>query len=403
MDKRSKIIVGIFIAVLLGIIVTEIVRPKPVNWSPSYTKSDKIPFGCYVLFEELPQLFPDQKLITVNESLYNTLSTIDSTNTFNYLLINNSLELDKQETNQLLSYVQSGNDAFIAATSFGAYLSDTLNIKVESLYTIQEDTMQIKLTNPIFPKVDYSLTRGLYNTHFTSVDTLNTTVLGHISFLEKKGIMEVSTRNKVKRPNFIRVKFGEGNFYLNTTPQAFTNYYMLGGNEDYVGNSLSYLKNATVYWDNYKKAGRVIIDSPMRFVLNQPALKWAYYLGISGILIFVLFKAKREQRIIPIIKPLENSSIDFARTVGGIYFENKDYSDLIAKKINYFLEYLRSHFYINTQQLNDKAVSDLSARSGKSISETKAMLDLLIHLKNKNQHTEQDLINFNKKIDQFKK
>ncbi|GGW33289.1 DUF4350 domain-containing protein [Arenibacter certesii] len=403
MDKQSKIIVGIFIAVLLGIIITEIVRPKPVNWNPSYTMEDKIPFGCYVLFEELPQLFPDQELITVNESLYNILSALDTTKNSNYLLINNSLELGKQETNQLLSYVHSGNDAFIAATSYGAYLSDTLHLKVESLYTIQEDTMQIRLTNPLFPKVDYALTRGLYNTHFTSVDTLNTTVLGHISFLEKKGVMEVSTRNKVKRPNFIRVKFGKGNFYLNTTPQAFTNYYMLGGNENYVGNSLSYLKNATVYWDNYKKAGRVIIDSPMRFVLNQPALKWAYYLGTSGILIFVLFKAKREQRIIPIIKPLDNSSIDFVKTVGGIYFEHKDYSDLIAKKTNYFLAYLRSHFYINTQQINDKTVSDLSARSGKSISETKAMLDLLIHLKNKNQHNEQDLINLNKKIDQFKK
>ncbi|MCM4168842.1 hypothetical protein KCTC52924_02538 [Arenibacter antarcticus] len=403
MDKRSKVIIGVFISVLLGIIVTEIVRPKPVNWKPSYTSEDKIPFGCFVLYEELPQLFPAQELIPVNESLYNTLSIADSTINSNYLLINNNLELDKQEANQLLSYVHAGNDAFIAASSFGDYLSDTLNLKVESLYTIGEDTTYLKLTNPSFQEMDYAMTRGLYNSHFTSVDTLKTTVLGHITFLEKVGIMEVFTTKKLKRPNFIRLQFGKGYFYLNTTPQAFTNYYMLGGNMDYVGNSLSYLKNVAVYWDNYKKSGRVVIDSPMRFVLNQPPLKWAYYLGISGILIFVLFKIKREQRIIPVAQPLENSSIDFARTVAGLYFEHKDYSDLIAKKTNYFLEYLRSNFHINTQEINQKTVSDLSAKSGKSMSETKAILDILIHLQNKNQHTEQDLINLSKKIDQFKK
>lgn len=403
MDKRSKIIIGLFIAVLLGIIVTEVIRPKPLNWKPSYTSADKIPFGCYVLFEELPGLFPGQELISIKESMFNTLLARDSTKISNYLLINNFLELDRQEANQLLSYVHSGNDAFIAASSFGAYLSDTLNLKVESLYTIREDTVQITLTNPVFPKGDYLLARGSYNTHFTSVDTINSTVLGHISFNEKKGIMGTAPKNTVKQPNFIRVNFGEGHFYLNSTPQAFTNYYMLGGNQNYVGNSLSYLRNTTLFWDNYKKAGRVIIDSPMRFVLNQPALKWAYYLAVIGILIFILFRAKREQRIIPVVLPLENSSIDFAKTIGGIYYEHKDYSDLIAKKANYFLEYLRSHFYINIQHINDKTVSDLSARSGKSISETKAMLDLLIVLKSKKQHNEQDLINLNKKIDQFKK
>ena len=403
MDRRSKIILGIFLTVLIGIVVTEIVRPKPLNWRSSYTAADKIPFGCYVLFKELPNLFPDQEIYSSNESLYNILAGRDSSKTSNYLLINDFLDLDKQEAHQLLQYVHDGNDTFIAASSFGDILSDTLNIEVETQYSIKEDSVQIRLTNNSFSKRNYNLSRGVYNTHFSSVDSLNTTLLGYLSFNPEEGLINKASTKKTEGPNFIRVKFGKGNFFLNTTPQTFTNYYMLKDNADYVANAFSYLGDKDVYWDNYKKSGLVVINSPMRFILNQESLRWAYYLGMIGLLIFVVFKAKREQRIIPVIKPLENSSIEFAKAVGGLYYEHRDFTDLISKKINYFLEHIRSHYYLNTETITEKTARDLSAKSGKPLSETQEIIDLITYLRNKIHHSEQDVIQLNKKLNQFKK
>ena len=403
MDKRSKIILWLFLAVLVGIIVTEVVRPKPLNWRPSYTSSDKIPFGCYVLFHELPNLFPEQKIHTTNESLYNMLAKRDSSTTSNYLLINDFLDLDKQEAFKLLQYVHDGNDTFIAASSFGTYLADTLNIEVETQYTIKEDTVLIHLTNNSFSKQNYPLKRGVYNTHFSSVDTLNTTVLGYINFKSEQGTLTSESNKMTMSPNFVKVRFGKGHFYLNTTPQAFTNYYMLRGNKDYAANAFAYLKDLDVYWDNYKKSGRIVIDSPMRFILNQVSLRWAYYLGMLGLLIFIIFKAKREQRIIPVITPLENSSIEFAKTVGGLYYEHRDYTDLIHKKINFFLEHIRSQYQLNTESIKEKTAIDLAAKSGKPLLEVKELLDLIVHLNNKKHHSEQDVVQLNKKINQFKK
>ncbi|SMG11188.1 DUF4350 domain-containing protein [Arenibacter troitsensis] len=403
MDKRSKIILWLFLAVLVGIIVTEVVRPKPLNWRPSYTSSDKIPFGCYVLFHELPNLFPEQKIHTTSESLYNMLAKRDSSTTSNYLLINDFLDLDKQEAFKLLQYVHDGNDTFIAASSFGTYLADTLNIEVETQYSIKEDTMLIHLTNNSFSKQNYPLKRGVYNTHFSSVDTLNTTVLGYINFKSEQGTLSSESNKMTMSPNFVKVRFGKGHFYLNTTPQAFTNYYMLRGNKDYAANAFAYLKDLDVYWDNYKKSGRIVIDSPMRFILNQVSLRWAYYLGMLGLLIFIIFKAKREQRIIPVITPLDNSSIEFAKTVGGLYYEHRDYTDLIHKKINFFLEHIRSQYQLNTESIKEKTAMDLAAKSGKPLLEVKELLDLIVHLNNKKHHSEQDVVQLNKKINQFKK
>ncbi|MFK7812211.1 MAG: DUF4350 domain-containing protein [Maribacter sp.] len=405
MDKRTKIIIGIFVAVLIGIIVTEIVRPKPLNWRPSYTAGSKIPFGCFVLFNELPTLFSNQEITSVDKTLYEVLVKLDTVSKSNYLMINNGIDFDQEEYDQMLSYVSRGNNVFIASTYFGGYLSDTLNLRVDASYSIREDTVALSFTNTKLKTRDFPYTKGMNSRYFSSVDTLNTTILGHINYKTETYTLEGDEESGFqKKPNFIKVNFGEGHFYLNATPLAFSNFYMLGGNEDYVANTFSYLKDhETLFWDNYKKSGRVVIDSPMRFVLNQTSLKWAYYLTLVGVFCFYIFRSKREQRIIPVIKPLENSSVEFARTVGSLYYQHKDYNNLIAKKINYFLEFIRSSYYINTTTISERTAKDLSAKSGKPLAEVKALMDFIQNLKNKSQHTEHDLIELNKKITSFKK
>ncbi|WP_339629224.1 DUF4350 domain-containing protein [uncultured Maribacter sp.] len=401
MERRSKIILGFLIVVLVGIILTEIVRPRPINWRPSYTSISKIPFGCFVLFNELPLLFPNSKVQSVEESIYDVLIKNDSSITSNYILINDNIYLDEQETNQILEYVAKGNQVFMATTELRGKLADTLNIEIIQEYTIKEDTVNADFTHSDLNNNIYKFERGVNTTYFTSLDTLNTEILGHIHFIDNTFLNNEKNVKQVK-PNFIKTSFGKGSFIINTLPIAFTNYYLLSDNSNYSANSFSYLKNHLLYWDDYKKSGRKVISSPMRFVLNQPALKWSYYLIICGLLLFVIFKAKREQRIIPVIKPLENSSVEFARTVGSLYHQSKDYTNLNSKKINYFLTYIRNRYYINTTVLDERLVTQLAAKAGKNIKETKSLIDFILNLKNKPMHTEQDTLNLAQKINTFK-
>lgn len=402
MERRSKIILGLLVAVLIGIIVTEIVRPKPINWRPSYTSISKIPFGCFILYNELSSIFPDTKIETVEESIYNVLMKRDSSQLSNYLLINDVISFDKQESNQLLNYVSKGNHVFIAANDFYGILADTLNIEIEKRYDFKEDTIRVTLTNKIFKGETFKFDRGANPAYFISIDTLKTEILGHINFEDKSFLNSLNDSTSTK-PNFIKTKFGEGSFLINTLPIAYTNYYLLSNSSMYSANSFSYLYDDNLYWDDYNKSGRKVITSPMRFVLNQPVLKWSYYLTVVGLLLFVIFKAKREQRIIPVIKPLENSSVEFARTVGALYHQNRDYANLNSQKINFFLSYLRKRYYLNTSILDEKLITQLSSKTGKSIEETKILIQLILSLKNKPIHTEQDAIILSKKINTFKK
>ncbi len=402
MDKRSKIILGIFCAVVIAIIVTEIVRPKPINWRPSYTATDKIPFGCFVLYNEMGSLFQEHVIKTVEGSVYDMLTRRDSLEKSNYLLINDYIYLDDQESYQLLDYVNQGNSVFIATNQLNGIVADTLNVYSAADYSVLEDTISMDFTHRKFSNASFEYSKGMNIWRFTSVDTANTTILGHINYVWKDPLVQKPDESK-RHPNFIKTEFGKGSFYLSTAPEAFSNYYMLRGNEKYVENAFSYLNNKPVlYWDDYKKSGRVFIDSPMRFVLNQAALKWTYYLTMVGLLLFVIFRARRQQRIIPVIEPLKNSSVEFAQTVGSLYHQNSDFTDIINKKLNYFFEYLRSRHYVDTNKPVDKLIPELAAKSGKSLEETKALIEYIHYLKNKKTHNEFESIELSKKITAFK-
>ena len=86
-------------------------------------------------------------------------------------------------------------------------------------------------------------------------------------------------------------------------------------------------------------------QSIFRYIFTQPALTWAYYLVLIGLLFYALFAGKRTQRVIPVVEPPRNTSLEFAQTVGRLYFQQGDHDNLARKKIQYFLAGLRERYH----------------------------------------------------------
>ncbi len=178
---------------------------------------------------------------------------------------------------------------------------------------------------------------------------------------------------------------------------------MLNGNETYAATVLSFLPKHQIIWDNYYKSGRKIITSPLRFILQNQALKWAFYITMISLILFVIFRGKRTQRIIPVVEPLKNATLDFTRTIGDLYYQHGDFTNIITNKIQYFLEQIRSKYYLNTNELNEGFISKLAIKSSNKKEDTKALIDYIVYLKSKPNHTETDLIQLNKLIESFTK
>lgn len=101
------------------------------------------------------------------------------------VLINNYITLDKQSSNAILNFVDRGNSVFLSANGiYGAFI-DSLNIEFNSGYSkfYKEPTVQ-KFTNPLLKNKEALFEDVIENNFFTSIDTLNTLVLGTFEFAD---------------------------------------------------------------------------------------------------------------------------------------------------------------------------------------------------------------------------
>jgi Domain of unknown function (DUF4350) len=394
MNKTLKIYIGLLILLFGGAIAIEFSKPKPINWSRTFNEKHTIPYGTFILYNELPVMFKDTiQNITVSpyEFFDDYFNWEDSTYTTSgtYMLIDDYADVDDVSAQELLDFASHGNTIFMSANYLPQKFLDTLGIELKNDFNFTGKA-QFSLANSTFKNDSITIDRGLSNIYFSALDSARTTVLGYQKFSEEDRI------------NYVKVNHINGELYLHLQPMAFTNFSLLkDDNKKYAAAILSYLPDNPIYFDSRNKKSMELGNSPLRFILSQLALKWAWILGLVSLLVFILFNAKRKQRIVKVVKPLVNSTIAFTKTIGNLYYETKDHNNLIDKKITYFLEAIRRKYYLDTQLLDEKFVKNLALKSGKDFAKTNKTINLIVHLKAKQLCNEEDLKNLNKTIEDF--
>lgn len=396
MSKGYKFILVLLVLLLALLTFLEANEPQKVNWSPSYSSKDKIPLGTYVLAENLKeQEFP---IRSVEIPPFEFLK--DSTATGTYFFLNDRLYLDKSEFDELLEWISKGNTVFLIAEDFSPNILDTLNLELKTLVPKKgiSSKASFNFTDPVL-KADKSWTydRETYNNVFLSIDSIAPDILGN-SFL--KG----DASEEDPGINFLRDTIGKGEIFLHSNPKAFSNYFLLSdNNSSYAESALAYIpREKTLFWDQYYKTGKSFNTSPLYILLNSRQLKWAYYFVLCGGVLFILFEGKRKQRSIPIVKPLQNQTYNFTRTVSGLYLDRKDYKSIASKKIALFLEYVRSKYRVPTDKRNEEFYNRLASVSGNSFDEVTDLWSQMAELDNKKMVTKNELLQLNKDITAFK-
>ncbi|SHI63459.1 DUF4350 domain-containing protein [Aquimarina spongiae] len=399
MSKKSKIFI-IVIVVAIGLLTfLEANEPEPVNWFPSYAKTDKIPLGTFVSYNLIKEAFTDEKVKDINQPPYEFLTDND-TISGTYFFVNGTVNFDKDELNKVLNWVDKGNTLFISAKTIEEKLLDTLQLEAENLISVNNITTKplLELVNKNL-KVDlpYLYDRDIYNSYFKTIDTLKTTVLG-ITELYKDTLQIQSPK-----VNYIQQPFGNGVILLHTFPEAFGNYFMLKAkNFEYTQNALTYIKGKPILWDNYYKAGKTFYTSPLFLLLSNRYLKWAYYFVLIAAVLLVIFEGKRKQRSIPIINPLKNQTLAFTRTISGMYFEKEKHKEIAKKQNLLFLEYVRNTLRVPTNNIDEKTIIDIAARSNNTIEDTKELFNSFNTLHNTPKIEKEQLIRLYQLIKEFK-
>ncbi|MFG4001622.1 DUF4350 domain-containing protein [Flavobacterium aquidurense] len=399
MDKSIKIYIAVLVLILALILITDRDQPKPVDWRPTYAVNDKIPYGLYVFDKEINGFFKNHKVERIaTQTPYEFLDANYDDNSEEedykikgtFINISESNTIDDQSIKEIFYFVSHGNSAFLSMRTFPKLLLDSLKIEVISPLQPTGSTL-VWLANKRLTTKKYNFAQNIED-YFSKIDTLNTTVLGY-----------QSNKLKQKHINYIKVPYKNGYFYLHTQPVAFTNFNLLKSDHyRYAESVLSYLPKGDVFWYTKGQNNESISGSPLRYILSQPALKWAWYLFLIGMLIFIVFNAKRKQRIVPILKPLPNSTIDFTKTIGNLYYQEGDHKNIIDKKIIYFLEKIRLEYLIDTTKLDDTFIKKLHHKTGKSETDIQELVFLINEHRNSYHGSlEEDLIRINNAIEKI--
>jgi hypothetical protein len=382
------------LALIGAYVALEYYRPKPLDWRPTLSNTDKIPYGTYALFEVLPQLLGTDSVTSVRLPVYNQLfgeedpelaaensaepdstATSDTTEAIvetkasaalpplprqpaTYLFINEEFDVSHLEQTALLAFAAAGNDVFIAAERFNTPLLDTLGVKL-----LEVDSAAVPgLRAPDSVRVQFAsaaLGRAALRLPASAASGRLALRAGH-----RATTLATDTTG---RAVLLRLDQGRGHLYLCTVPLAFSNYFVLPPRQRaFALAALSYLPTGRpVWWDEYQKQGREGEQSVLRVVFSHASLRTAYYLLWATALLFIFIEARRRQRIIPVLKPLPNTTLLFTRTVASLYQQGRNHQRIAEKKTALFLDYLRTRFHEAAPDLGDEEFRErLSQKSG---------------------------------------
>ena len=356
MTRRNLILILTYALVIL---LVAYIMPTRIDWSPNYGSEKKQPLGTFALFSELPQLFPEVDIRKADLPLFNELR-IETDNTFNYLLINHSFQPDEIDIAHMLNKVNQGANFFLSSQWISYKLQDTLGIEINpgyrfNLFPFNEDTLYNR----------YVLTHPLLST-----DTLR---LPDVMAGSEMDIMADSVQTRIEilgidsadRINFFSIELGDGKIFFHLTPAAFSNYALLhSASGSYVSSCLSHLPIQKVIWDEYYCNGASSQSTPLRTLLRYPALKWAFYLLVFGVLFFMIFGIKRKQRSIPVLRPYKNESLSFIRTISAMHYNHRDNLLIIDKRLSELKSVLMARFKFKELAFNNEESNIVYEYSG---------------------------------------
>lgn len=382
--KDFKIYIGIASILLIIYLVAEYNKPAPVNWKSSLSYQDKIPFGTYLLYHQLNRLFPAASVVQTNKSATQTFKQIGNGS---YIIIAGTANMSKTDYEAMVKFIERGNDVFISAFNFNAKLADTLKLETSAEYrdtstALNFTSPSVKFSHPV--RFDHDMS----NQYFLRFDTTKAVVLG---------------QNQFGHSNYLCYKFGKGKLLLLANPHLLSNYSLLQlKGSKYAETALSYLSAPpTVYWDLYQNHEVVIDESPLRVIFAHDGLRWAYYVSLISLLIFSIYETKRRQRVIPVIEPLANATVDFVKMVGKIYYEQRDNKNISNKLITYFAESLRNDYQLKLAPADALFREQMARKTGVDESLVQELLNFISRIASQNKVSDHDLIKLNQLIQNF--
>jgi hypothetical protein len=400
---KTRTIILILIAVFAGLIIAAIayafeIRTLPdYSWRDKYEFESKEPYGLWLFSDLLKSTYGVDNVI-INES--DTLPLLDGNNNL-YIAAGQYINYSDEQIKEIIEFTKRGNSALMLADicnmgipldsfylsdkyksddeeaeeldieGYDNYNQDYYDTDIDSLWRLKTNSFADSIFRFSHTPFDSIYSDYEYWNYHRIFDKPQVSSFNYFYEYQTTGkrAESVSFENILytedDRSFFVSAQVGEGTLYFHSAPILLTN---IGSRQDYYRDHIN-----TVFSSMY--AEKVILDkpkfkfnfneelakNPIAFILKTPSLAWAYYLMIASLITFVVFRSKRQQRIIPQIERKENTSKQYIKTISTLYQSQKQNNKLVLHMKEIFFNKIKSKYFISKEaedfekQLNKKS------------------------------------------------
>jgi len=409
MTKRS--IISVMAAVLLIFLILtallfEIKEVGDYEWKPGEYTLDQ-PYGSKIFRDLLEERFDTVEVVKWKD----TISTDSFQEPALYLCLASNIFINGEKENEFMEFISQGNEALLIANEIG--LTEYYHeLPIETYNTVPDSMIQIAYVDDSYGADTFSF--KYYNDDFKSAKehrwNIATHESDHDNHLMTAHMVDTSffISNDYKPRIMGYESFGSGCIHYHTVPEVFRNDMALQSD---------YLPHFNRVFDRFSASRVILVEpktsirgasgpnpeysdrSPLDFVFDQASLKWAYFTLMASLLLFILFKGKRKQKVIPILPKNENTSLEFVHTLSDLFLAQRQHEKLVIHMKDIFHNWVRNKYYLD---FNDPLYADKLAKKSKvPLQDIEVILNRFENVSAHYTFNDDQMIRLSKRLDAF--
>jgi hypothetical protein len=385
--RRTTIIILSIVAgaALLVLFISQQYNQNKYQWYENYDTNSKQPYGLLFIKKMLEGYAEKEFIYNNKRPAAFLLDSTRLTTKSSYVFIGGYLYQSDQDVAALLDYVKAGNNALFISNTIPELLEKEL-YKNQCLEYIETQGQSNETTELAF--LHDSLRANSAHEKYAYTYMFKDKPMSHYWYHLDPEVF--CSENTSITPlgvvanggvNFFRIPHGSGYFYFHTTPFAFTNYALIRQSSvEYATNVFSHIHTETILYDDFAKlpiygSRNKTGSGPLSIIMQEPALKLAWWMLLGCVVIYVWIASKRQQRVIPVIEPKANTSMAFVDLISTLHFQNGNHLEAARKKMKYFYHFCKTRYGVNLQQGSKEQLKVLAEKSKVKEEEIQLVLD----------------------------
>ncbi|MBQ4460428.1 MAG: hypothetical protein II908_01185, partial [Bacteroidaceae bacterium] len=154
-----------------------------------------------------------------------------------------------------------------------------------------------------------------------------------------------------------------GKLIVTTMPLVFTNYGVMDSDARKLSEYMSSFFKGRKLYRLYEEKGKNIMmeeeDGDFKYIMSQPPLKWAFYIILGLLVVYMVFNSRRRMKAIPVHKIDEDTTLQFAKVLGTFYYHQDNHVPFLMKKYDKLKSTLQSRYGWDVEKME---ASDLINR-----------------------------------------